>query len=233
MFERYTEKARRVIFFARYQASQFGSSAIEAEFLLLGLLHEDPYTVIRWLDPAKNWQEEFRKEVEKRFSRSSMVATSVDLPLSHEVKRVLASAAEEVERLNHQWLGTEHLLLGLLRERQANASKILRDFGIDENTVREALFKEGEKSSHASRGGGHSLAVRAFQATLVIEGRTDPIQLSWPARLPLIGEFLTLNLTDKSGSYLVTKVEWKGSAEKHIPLLLSGIVIHAREAPAN
>ena len=113
MFERYTEKARRVIFFARYEASQFGSPYIETEHLLLGLLREDKALANRFLR-SHAAVESISKQIEGHTTIREKVSTSVDLPLSHECKRVLAYGAEEAERLNHKHIGTEHLLLGLL-----------------------------------------------------------------------------------------------------------------------
>src|SRR5437899_8829347 len=115
MFERYTEKAQRVIFFARYEASQFGSPYIETEHLLLGLLHEDKALTFRFLRSHAS-VESIRKQIEGHITIREKLSTSVDLPLSNEYKRVLAYAAEEAERLSHKHVGTEHLLLGLLRE---------------------------------------------------------------------------------------------------------------------
>src|SRR6516164_11556168 len=120
MFERYTEKARRVIFFARYEASEIGSSYIESEFLLLGLLREGKSVVTRWLGEG-DWQTILREEVRKSGYTGEKISTSVDLPLSNESKRVLAYAAEEAERLSHKHIGTEHMLLGLLREEKCFA----------------------------------------------------------------------------------------------------------------
>jgi ATP-dependent Clp protease ATP-binding subunit ClpC len=120
MFERYTEKARRVIFFARYEASQFGSPYIETEHLLLGLLREDKALTNRFLRSHAS-VESIRKQIEAHTTIREKVSTSVDLPLSNECKRVLAYAAEEAERLGHKHIGTEHLLLGLLREDIAGA----------------------------------------------------------------------------------------------------------------
>ena len=108
MFERYTEKARRVIFFARYEASQFGSPYIETEHLLLGLLREDKALANRFLR-SHAAVESIRKQIEAHTTIREKVSTSVDLPLSHECKRVLAYGAEEAERLNHKHIGTEHL----------------------------------------------------------------------------------------------------------------------------
>ena len=129
MFERYTEKARRVIFFARYEASQFGSPYIETEHLLLGLLREDKALANRFLRSHAS-VESIRKQIEGHTTIREKVSTSVDLPLSHECKRVLAYAAEEAERLNHKHIGTEHLLLGLLREEKCFAAEILHERGL-------------------------------------------------------------------------------------------------------
>jgi hypothetical protein len=124
MFERYTEKARRVIFFARYEASQFGSQSIESEHLLLGLVRESK-EIARRLGS----EESIREQIEKCTSARPSTSTSVDLPLSDECKRILAYGAEEAERLGHRHIGTEHLFLGLLREKECVAARILQENG--------------------------------------------------------------------------------------------------------
>jgi ATP-dependent Clp protease ATP-binding subunit ClpC len=150
MFERYTEKARRVIFFARYEASQFGSPYIETEHLLLGLLREDKALTNRFLRSHTSI-DSIRKQIEGHATIREKVSTSVDLPLSHECKRVLAYAAEEAERLSHKHIGTEHLLLGLLREEKCFAAEILRERGLRLSTVREELVRTQSEKMSASR----------------------------------------------------------------------------------
>jgi hypothetical protein len=136
MFERYTEKARRVIFFARYEASSFGQPYIETEHLLLGILREDKAVTDRfWRSHAS--VEAIRKQIEGHTTVRETVSTSVDLPLSNECKRVLAYAAEEAELLSHQYIGTEHLMLGLLREDRCFAAEILHERGVELSAVRE------------------------------------------------------------------------------------------------
>jgi len=135
MFERYTEKARRTIFFARYAASRSGSRYIEAEHLLLGLLREDKALANRFL-PSHAAVESIREQIEGHMARGEKVPTSVDLPPSHECKRVLAYGAEEAERLNHVRIGTEHLLLGLMREEKCFAARLLDEQGLALNSVR-------------------------------------------------------------------------------------------------
>ena len=112
-------------FFARYEASQFGSTTIETEHLLLGLIREDKNLTNRFLRNSSSI-ESIRKEIEGRTTIREKVSTSIDLPLSNECKRILAYAAEEAERLNHRHIGTEHLLLGILVKRSASQPRFCR-----------------------------------------------------------------------------------------------------------
>jgi len=124
MFERFTEKSRRVIFFARYEASVFGSPFIETGHLVLGLLREDRGVFLRLLGQAPT-DNELREKVTALSPPAERTSTSVDLPLSMDVKRCLAYAAEEAERLEHQHIGTEHMILGLLREDRGGGRQFL------------------------------------------------------------------------------------------------------------
>ncbi|MBO0860656.1 MAG: hypothetical protein J2P21_19675 [Chloracidobacterium sp.] len=142
MFERYTEKARRVIFFSRYEASQFGASQIEAEHLLLGLVREDKNLSARFFRHAREDVELVRKEVEARTVIRDRIHTNIDLPLSAEAKRVLSFAAEESEKLGDQHIGTEHLLLGLLRQEQSVAAEILYERGLRLSDIRKDLSRK-------------------------------------------------------------------------------------------
>lgn len=148
MFERYTEKARRVIFFGRYEASQFGSPFIETEHLLLGLVREDKALTNRFL---RAQVDSIRKQVESQTTAREKTSTSVDLPLSNESKRVLAYAAEEAERLDHKHIGTEHLLIALLREEKCFAAQILMERGLSVREVREKLARQPHESAEAQK----------------------------------------------------------------------------------
>ncbi|HEX8473691.1 MAG TPA: exo-beta-N-acetylmuramidase NamZ domain-containing protein [Pyrinomonadaceae bacterium] len=151
MFERYTEKARRVIFFARYEASQFGAQAIEPEYLLLGLLREDKTLARRFLaGRSDSTLENIRKELEARTPLREKISTSVELGLSAEAKRVLAYAHEESERLQHRHIGTEHLLLGILREEGTLAADVLSERGLQADAVRDEIARfSGDSASIA------------------------------------------------------------------------------------
>jgi len=141
MFERYTERARRVLFFARYEASQLGSISIETEHLLLGLIREGKGLTSRIFQRSHLSLETIRKEIEGRTVFREKVSTSVEIPFSQETKRVLQHAAEEAERLMHNYIGTEHLLLGILREEQSVAATILMEKGMRLASVREDIVQ--------------------------------------------------------------------------------------------
>src|SRR6266853_1074682 len=141
MFERYTERARRVLFFARYEARQLGSISIETEHLLLGLIREGKGLTSRIFARSHLSLENIRKEIEGRTVFREKVSTSVELPFSAETKRVLQFAAEEADRLLHNYIGTEHLLLGILREERSVAASILMEKGMRLNTVREDIVQ--------------------------------------------------------------------------------------------
>src|SRR5215218_4398556 len=151
MFERYTEKARRVIFFARYEASQFGAPAIEPEHLLLGLMREDKTLTGRFFPRAQVSIESIRKEIEGRTLLREKISTSVELPLAPETKHVLAYAHEESDRLQHRHIGTEHLLLGLLREERSMAAEILYERGLRLNAVRDEIARQSGADSRTSQ----------------------------------------------------------------------------------
>src|SRR3978361_2153387 len=186
MFERYTEKARRVIFFARYEASQFGSPYIETEHLLLGLLREDKALTNRFLRSHAS-VESIRKQIEGHTTIREKVSTSVDLPLSNECKRVLAYAAEEAERLSHKHIGTEHLLLGLLREEKCFAAEILQERGLRLPAIREELQRTTQEKAPAAAGSSGGKGQRGEQSMLA-EFSRDLTQSAMDQQLdPLVG----------------------------------------------
>jgi len=176
VFERYTEKARRVIFFARYEASQYGSPYIETEHLLLGLMREDKALANRFLR-SHGSIESIRKEIEQRITIRERISTSVEVPLSQESKRILNFATEEAERLGHRHVGTEHLLLGILREEKCFGAEILQERGLRLSTLREELARSAGEKAPAARPKETSLLAE-FSRDLTqaaLEGQLDPL----------------------------------------------------------
>src|SRR5712664_3517974 len=166
VFERYTEKARRVIFFARYEASQYGSPYIETEHLLLGLMREDKALANRFL----------RQQCSSELIRNEIAGR---ITVSGECKRIPNVAAEEAERLGHQHVGTEHLLLGILREEKCFGAEILMERGLRLSTLREELARtSGEKTTTA----------RPKETSLLAEFSRDLTQAASEGSLdPLVG----------------------------------------------
>ena len=139
MFERYTESARRALFFARYEVSQLGATSIETEHLLLGVSRAASGVVARVLIDAGLSTETLRREIAGRAAPGEPTSTSVEIPFSRATKRVLHFAAEEADRLAHAYIGVEHLLLGVLREDDPVAAPILHSHGVKLDRVRVAI----------------------------------------------------------------------------------------------
>jgi len=142
MFERYTEKARRVIFFARYEASHVGASQIEPEHILLGVIRVDRKLAARFFEQTNANVESIRREIEGRATLRDRISTEIDLPLSDGAKRALSFAAEESELLGNRHIGTEHLLLGLLREENSIAAEVLYARGLKLSDIRQDLARQ-------------------------------------------------------------------------------------------
>lgn len=140
MFERYTEKARRVIFFARYEALQYGSQVIAPEHVLLGLMREDKTLSAKFFPFRHNLTvDTIRREVEERIVLRERIPQSAELHLAPETKKILALTKEESERLGNKQIGVEHILLGILREDNSIASEILFQYGVRLHAVREKI----------------------------------------------------------------------------------------------
>jgi uncharacterized protein (TIGR03435 family) len=151
MFERFTQQALRALFFARYEASQLGSIVIDAEHLLLGLIHEPKGLIARLVVDAGIAVGDIRDEVVGRVGVQSKLSISVEIPFSAAAKRVLQHTAEEADALGHDYIGTEHLLLALLREQGSVAGDVLISRGLRPQAVRERIvewLREGGRRGH-------------------------------------------------------------------------------------
>jgi ATP-dependent Clp protease ATP-binding subunit ClpC len=149
MFEKYNEKARRALFFARYEASKLGSRVIESEHILLGILREGEETVTEIFRRMNVKPEDIRREIEGERVFVERISSTAELPLSEESKKILAYASHEAESMLHATVGSEHLLIGILRVEGGTAMRILAQYGFDVYTVREevlSIAKEREAS---------------------------------------------------------------------------------------
>jgi ATP-dependent Clp protease ATP-binding subunit ClpC len=146
MFERYSEPARRVIFYSRYMASQVGSPEIETEHLLLGLFRADMVLARSFL--GSPWAaEEIWREIEQSKPVRALTPGTEDLPLSTAAKGVLLLAAEEADQLSSKKIRTEHLLLGLLRDEKCLAAVLLHGHGLGLVSTLEELSRSPHDDS--------------------------------------------------------------------------------------
>lgn len=138
MFERYSESARRAVFFARYEASSYGNPFIGPEHLLLGILREEKDTFAKWF-PGQMNVEELRAEIEKRIKRDEPISTTIEIPLTNESKKALNFAAAAAEKLRHAPIDTVHMFIGILRVEESLAALILNERGVKLDQIEAQL----------------------------------------------------------------------------------------------
>ncbi len=167
MFERYTEQARRVIFFARHEASEFGSSEIEPAHILLALMREDASLIQRFIPGGRGAVNSIRERIGFTSPPRGGIHSSVALPLATATKQVLFSAYEESDSLHHRHIGTEHLLLGLLREHNTTTAQVLLELGLKPQALRSEF---AGASSHPIGGAPRATTLGVEK---LLEQRTD------------------------------------------------------------
>lgn len=228
MFERYTEKARRVIFFARYEASQYGSPYIETEHLLLGLLREDR-ALAKWFPGESSVEPGIRTEIEGQITQRERISTAVEVPLTEECRKVLQLAGEEADRLGHRHVGTEHVLVALIRVEGSLAAKLLRKRGLKPEAIREQLAKTpGSVSVRASTEPSRG-AIATLDSFLA--------GLKWLSSEELISFFAkNAEFIDASGKRWNREEIWKGFetlfapyAKKNATYVVEGTLAETRE----
>ena len=228
MFERYTEKARRVIFFARYEASQYGSPYIETEHLLLGLLREDR-ALAKWFPGESSVEPGIRTEIEGQITQRERISTAVEVPLTEECRKVLKLAGEEADRLGHRHVGTEHVLVALIRVEGSLAAKLLRKRGLKPEAIREQLAKTpGSVSVRASAEPSRG-AIATLDSFLA--------GLKWLSSEELISFFAkNAEFIDASGKRWNREEIWKGFetlfapyAKKNATHVVEGTLAETRE----
>ena len=156
MFERFTEKAIKVIMLAQEEARRLGHNFVGTEQVLLGLIGEGTGVAAKTLKSMGVNLKDARAEVEKIIGRGSGFV-AVEIPFTPRAKRVLELSWDEARQLGHNYIGTEHLLLGLIREGEGVAARVLENLGVDLNKVRSNVVKMlGESKPQASVAGGSS-----------------------------------------------------------------------------
>ena len=183
MFNRFTERARKVILLAKEEAKRFNHDYIGTEHILLGLVREGEGVAAAVLASFGLTSDKIRIEVEKLVQPGPSTVISGDLPFTPKAKKVMELATEEARALGHNYIGTEHLLLGLIREGEGVASQVLMNLGLELERVREEVmnllgsaipgYEMGQKVSHAK-----TPAIDAFGrdlTKLAKDNKLDPV----------------------------------------------------------
>ena len=185
MFDRFTNRARQVIILARKEADRFNHNYIGTEHILLGIVKLAEGVAVNVLRRMGLDFETVRLEVEKAVGTGPETKMIGEIPLTSRAKKVIEYAVEEAKKLHHSYIGTEHLLLGLLREGEGVAARILKNLDIDLDEVRTEILNELEsgimppgETEGAKKKGGETPALKAFGRDLTKmakEGKLDPV----------------------------------------------------------
>lgn len=181
MFERFTEKAIKVIMLAQEEARRLGHNFVGTEQILLGLIGEGTGVAAKVLKSMGVNLKDARIEVEKIIGRGSGFV-AVEIPFTPRAKRVLELSLEEARQLGHNYIGTEHLLLGLIREGEGVAARVLENLGVDLSKVRTQVIRmlgeTAEVTSGGSQGRTKTPTLDEFGSNLTqlaAEGKLDPV----------------------------------------------------------
>ncbi len=181
MFERFTEKAIKVIMLAQEEARRLGHNFVGTEQILLGLIGEGTGVAAKVLKSMGVNLKDARIEVEKIIGRGSGFV-AVEIPFTPRAKRVLELSLEEARQLGHNYIGTEHLLLGLIREGEGVAARVLENLGVDLSKVRTQVIRMLGETAEVTTGGGQGRTktptLDEFGSNLTqmaVEGKLDPV----------------------------------------------------------
>ena len=181
MFERFTEKAIKVIMLAQEEARRLGHNFVGTEQILLGLIGEGTGVAAKVLKSMGVNLKDARIEVEKIIGRGSGFV-AVEIPFTPRAKRVLELSLEEARQLGHNYIGTEHLLLGLIREGEGVAARVLENLGVDLSKVRTQVIRmlgeTAEVSAGSSQGRTKTPTLDEFGSNLTqmaADGKLDPV----------------------------------------------------------
>jgi ATP-dependent Clp protease ATP-binding subunit ClpC len=140
MFERFTDRARRVVVLAQEEARMLNHNYIGTEHILLGLIHEGEGVAAKALESLGISLDAVRQQVEEIIGQGQQ-APSGHIPFTPRAKKVLELSLREARRLGHNYIGTEHILLGLIHEGDGVGAQVLRGFGVDFNRARQQIIQ--------------------------------------------------------------------------------------------
>jgi ATP-dependent Clp protease ATP-binding subunit ClpC len=189
MFERFTEKAIKVIMLAQEEARRLGHNFVGTEQILLGLIGEGTGVAAKVLKSMGVNLKDARVEVEKIIGRGSGFV-AVEIPFTPRAKRVLELSLEEARQLGHNYIGTEHLLLGLIREGEGVAARVLENLGVDLAKVRTQVIRMLGETAEVTAGGGGGGAKGSTKTPTLDEFGTNLTQMANESKLdPVVGRY--------------------------------------------
>jgi ATP-dependent Clp protease ATP-binding subunit ClpC len=183
MFEKFTERGRKIIIYAKEEAERRNNDYLGTEHLLLAILREEDSIPITILKKMGLSIDEIRFEVERNLPVGSNLLTFGDIPFTPRAKKVLELSVEEARLLGHNYIGSEHLLLGLIREDEGIAGKILRNLGANllgarQLTINLAIKPQFQQTHQKERRKTNTPALDEFGrdlTLLAVEGKLDPV----------------------------------------------------------
>jgi len=188
MWQRFTERARKVVFYAQEEAQKFGEGYVSTEHLLLELVRESDSVAARVLEKLGVSLNRIRAEVEKQLPRGD-ARPSQDMTLTPRAKRVIDLAYDEARNLNNNYIGTEHLLLGLIREGDGLAGRVLAKLGVElEKARREVMALQDNETQTKASGGPRSSSAGTTKTQTLDEFGRDLTELAREGKLdPVVG----------------------------------------------
>ncbi len=187
MWQRFTERARKVVFYAQEEAQKFGEGYVSTEHLLLGLVREPDSVAARVLEKLGVGLSRIRAEVEKQLPRGES-RPSQDMTLTPRAKRVIDLAYDEARNLNNNYIGTEHLLLGLIREGDGLAGRVLAKLGVELERARREVMALQETETQTKIGSGRTSHSTSTKTPTLDEFGRDLTELAREGKLdPVVG----------------------------------------------
>src|ERR1700722_7122967 len=162
MWQRFTERARRVVFFAQEEAGRLGENYVSTEHLLLGLVRENDSVAARILDRMGVSLGRIRSEIERQVTKGEG-KLGQDMQLTPRAKRVIDLAYDEARQLSNNYIGTEHLLLGLIREGGGLAGRVLAKLAVDLDKTRKEIIALQDNDSGLPKGTGKTAAPSGYE----------------------------------------------------------------------
>ena len=180
MFTRFTERARKVIVMSRNEASRLKNDCLDCEHLLLGLLKEGGGVAVAALQELHITPVTLRKEIESRTSKGRTNAKLGEIPFTLAAKKALEYSVEFARQFNHNYIGTEHLLLGILHERRNLAARVLKEYGVTEEKLKRQILDILEAAQKKAKEDKELKVLKQFSTDLTELARQDKLD-------PIIG----------------------------------------------